>query len=264
MKPKDLAVHIIQPDIQWEQAAKNLEHIEQLIKPLDYSDLIVLPEMFNTGFSMNVEEMSEDWNGNTCKWMLEMAKKTSSVIMGSLIFKEKHNYFNRLIAVYPDKSKKYYNKRHLFRLGDEHNYYKEGNSYTTIQVKDWKIRMLICYDLRFPVWSRNTDGYDLLVYVANWPLSRVHAWKTLLMARAIENQAFVIGANRIGSDGNSIRYGGESLVIDPLGKLLNKPIKNKESVISTNLNFNSLSRIRKKFPVLLDRENFTLKDKGLS
>jgi len=260
MKSTDLAVHIIQPDIQWEQAAKNLEHIEQLIKSIDHSDLIVLPEMFNTGFSMNVEEMAEDWNGNTYKWMLQMAEKTSSVIMGSLIFKEKHNYFNRLIAVYPDKSKKYYNKRHLFRLGDEHNYYKQGNSNTLIQIRDWKIRMLICYDLRFPVWSRNTDAYDLLVYVANWPLSRIIAWKTLLRARAIENQSFVMGANRVGSDVNSIRYGGESLVIDPLGKFLNKPVKNRESVISSNLTINTLRRIRKKFPVLLDRENFTIID----
>jgi predicted amidohydrolase len=258
MNPKNLAVHIIQPDIQWEQAAKNLEHIEQLIKSIDHSDLIVLPEMFNTGFSMNVEEMAEDWNGNTYKWMLEMAKKTSAVIMGSMIFKEKHNYFNRLIAVYPDKSKKYYNKRHLFRLGDEHSFYKKGNSNTIIQVKDWKIRMLICYDLRFPVWSRNTDGYDLLVYVANWPLSRIHAWKTLLKARAIENQSYVIGANRVGTDWNSIRYGGESLVIDPLGKPLNKPVKNRESVITSNLTINTLNRIRKKFPVLLDRESFII------
>jgi len=260
MKPEDLVIHIIQPDIQWEQAEKNLEHIEHLIKSIDHSDLIVLPEMFNTGFSMNVEKMAEDWDGNTCKWMLQMAENTSAVIMGSLIFKEKHNYFNRLIAVYPDQSKKYYNKRHLFRLGDEHNYYKQGNSNTLIQIRDWKIRMLICYDLRFPVWSRNTDAYDLLVYVANWPLSRNLAWKTLLRARAIENQSFVIGANRVGSDGNSIRYGGESLVIDPLGKFLNKPVKNRESVISSNLTINTLRRIRKKIPVLLDRENFTIID----
>ena len=219
--------------------------------------------MFNTGFSMNVRDLHEDWNGKTCAWMKDMAQTTTAIVMGSIIFKDKNDYFNRLIAVFPDQSIIYYDKRHLFRLGDEQNYFQPGNEIRYINLKGWKIRILVCYDLRFPVWSRNTDEYDLLVYVANWPASRIYAWKTLLKARAIENQSFVIGVNRLGSDGNAIRYSGESLIIDPLGKNLNKPIKNKEAIISAELKMNTLKRLRKKFPVLLDREDFiiTAKDR---
>jgi omega-amidase len=258
MESEKLIISLIQSDIHWEKTSENLDHLENVINKINHTDLIILPEMFNTGFSMNVDALAEDWSGVTFRWMQERAQKSSAMLIGSIIFKENNNYFNRLIAVFPDKSFAFYDKKHLFRLGEEHHYYKPGLSNTTINLKGWKIRMLICYDLRFPVWSRNSDGYDLLVYVANWPASRIYAWKTLLKARAIENQAYVAGVNRLGIDGNSIRYSGESLVVNPLGKLLNKPVKNKEFVFSTELGISSLKRLRKKFPVLEDRENFII------
>jgi len=264
MEPLKLSISLIQTDILWEKPAENLIYLKKKIENIRHSDLIILPEMFSTGFSMNVKKLAEDWNGDTIKWMRKMSLNSNAVMMGSIIFKENNNYFNRLIAVFPDKSVQYYDKRHLFRLGEEHNFYKQGHSNTLIQVRGWKINMLICYDLRFPVWSRNTNGYHMLVYVANWPSSRIQAWKTLLMARAIENQAFVAGINRVGKDGNSIRYSGESMVVDPLGKIMNDTVKNKESVISMDLSINGLQRLRKKFPVLLDKENFSINDVVLS
>jgi omega-amidase len=259
MNSEKLIISLIQSDIHWQKTSENLDHLENVISNINHTDLIILPEMFNTGYSMNVGALAEDWSGPTFRWMQERAQKSSAMVMGSIIFKENNNYFNRLIAVFPDKSYTFYDKRHLFRLGEEHKYYKQGQSLTNINLRGWKIRMLICYDLRFPIWSRNSDRYDLLVYVANWPASRIYAWKTLLKARAIENQAYVAGVNRLGIDGNSIRYSGESLVIDPLGKLLNKPVRNKELVFSIELSLNSLKRLRKKFPVLEDRENFIIK-----
>ncbi len=258
MDSPNLNVSLIQFDILWEKPAENLYSLGRKIEKIQKSDLIILPEMFNTGFSMNVKELHEDWNGITCAWMKNMAHTYSAIVMGSIIFKDKTDYFNRLIAAFPDQSIVYYDKRHLFRLGDEQKYFQPGNELRTFTVNGWKIRMLICYDLRFPVWSRNTDEYDLIVYVANWPASRIYAWRTLLKARAIENQSYVIGVNRLGNDGNSIRYSGESLIIDPLGKTLNKPVKNKEAIISAELKMNSLKRLRKKFPVLLDREDFII------
>jgi len=263
MDSQNLKVSLIQSDILWEKTTQNLEHLSEKIKNIRNSDLILLPEMFSTGFSMNVSELAEDWNGITFNWMKEIARKSSSVIMGSIIFKENNNYFNRLIAVFPDLSYSYYDKRHLFKLGEEHKFYKPGNLSKSVTINGWKIRMLICYDLRFPVWSRNTDDYDLVVYLANWPASRIYAWKSLLKARAIENQAYVIGVNRTGNDGNSIRYSGESLIVDPIGKLLNKPLKNSETIIEAELKLNSLKRLRKKFPVLSDREDFMINGIGL-
>ena len=258
MDSHNLNVSLIQSDILWEKPLENLEALGRKIKKIQKSDLIILPEMFNTGFSMKVQKLHEDWNGKACDWMKNMAQTSSAIVMGSLIFKDKNDYFNRLIAAFPDQSIVYYDKRHLFKLGDEQTYFKPGDKRRTITVEGWKIRILICYDLRFPVWSRNTDEYDLIVYVANWPASRIYAWKTLLKARAIENQSYVIGVNRVGKDGNSIRYSGESLIIDPLGKNLNKPVKNNETIISAELKMKSLIRLRKKFPVLLDREDFII------
>src|SRR5699024_11051193 len=183
------------------------------------TDLIVLPEMFSTGFTMNPETLAEEMNGPTMKWMLEQAQKFSCVVTGSLPIKEDGKFFNRLIWMRPDGSFEHYDKRHLFGLGKEDRVYSPGNKKLFVELNGWKICPVICYDLRFPVWLRNTNAeYDILLVVANWPEKRSSHWKALIPARAVENQAFVIGVNRVGHDGNEVYHAGDSMCIDPNGK----------------------------------------------
>lgn len=216
-----LNIAIIQPDIIWEDIQANLEAHSVMMSTIKGSfDLVLLPELFTTGFTMNTSSLAESMQENSVKWMTEMACKFKCSIAGSLIIGQGGNYYNRLIWMHNDGIFQYYNKRHLFRLAEEEQHYSPGNSLISVKQGPFSIRPLICYDLRFPVWSRNKGDYDVLVYVANWPAARRDVWTSLLKARAIENQVYVIGVNRIGRDGMGIEYAGDSLVFDAKGKVL--------------------------------------------
>lgn len=262
---KDLHVSLIQSYIHWEDIDKNLEHFSNKINEINSgSDLILLPEMFPTGFTMNTQEMAQDMNGKVVKWLLKKAREKKAIIAGSVIVEEDNKYYNRLIAAKPDGKLDYYDKRHLFRMAEEHNYFSAGNQKTIINVEGWKINLLVCYDLRFPIWSRNTfkkksdteaeAGYDACIYVANWPEARVSAWNTLLKARSIENQCYTLGVNRIGEDGSGVKYNGSSQIVDPKGEAIIKTEYHKEDVLQARLSYEELSSFRKKFPVGLDAD----------
>lgn len=258
----DLTITIIQTALHWEDKEKNLDMFSQKIDVIsEPSDLIVLPEMFTTGFSMMPEKLAESMNDETIKWIKEKAKKKNCVITGSFICEENGKYFNRLIWMNPDGTFNTYDKRHLFRLGDEDQHYSGGDKKIIVDLKGWKICPLICYDLRFPVWSRNTqqNSYDVLIYIANWPERRSSAWKTLLPARAIENQSYVVGLNRVGHDGNGITHSGDSMAINAKGEIISKIKPNEESVETITLSYTELSEYRKLFPVMLDADSFEIK-----
>jgi len=260
MQKNELKLAIIQTELVWENIDKNLENFSIKINSISQNfDLIVLPEMFTTGFTMNVKNFSECSEGRTHKWMMDLAIKNNCAITGSIIIKEKDKYYNRLIFCKPDGSVHFYNKRHLFRMGDENKFYEPGEKKIIIEYKGWKICPLICYDLRFPVWSRNIEGYDMLIYVANWPEPRKEVWKTLLKARAIENQVYTVGVNRIGKDGRGISYSGDSSVINPTGKIISslKPYIDGIDIISISLG--ELNEYRETYPVALDADKFELK-----
>ena len=258
----DLKVTLIQSNLFWENKEKNLDQFSRKIDAItEPTDLIILPEMFSTGFSMNPKKLSEGMNGETVSWMKERARVKKCVVAGSFICEESGNFYNRLLWVNPDGSYSKYDKRHLFSMGDEHNHYAAGEEKLIVKIKDWKICPLICYDLRFPVWARNTHEsfYDVLIYVANWPERRSHPWKTLLLARAIENQAYVIGVNRIGADGNAITHSGDSAVINPKGEIISTTKANEEATETVTLSYAELAEFRKQFPVMQDADKFELK-----
>jgi omega-amidase len=256
MENDKLNLTIIQPDIIWGDIDANLEHLDVLISGNKApTDLIMLPEMFSTGFSMDAKNLAETNTGKAYKWMLNKADKYKAAITGSLIYTENNKYFNRLYWINPDGEFFIYDKRHLFRMGREDQIYERGNKRLIVHYKGWRICPLICYDLRFPVWSRNKNEYDLLVYVANWPAARNQVWNILLRARAIENQCFVVGVNRVGRDGENIHYIGESCVIHPKGYLstgIHEPI---EQVINYTIDLQELMDFRMKFPTLNDADN---------
>ena len=252
-----LTIALVQTTLYWEEIEKNLLHFERLLNPLQgKADLIVLPEMFTTGFSMAPGKLAEDMNGQSVNWLKSQSANLNSVLIGSLIIREKNRYFNRLFWMSPSGEFSIYDKRHLFRLGDENFHYTQGRIKLIQMIGDWRVRPLICYDLRFPVWSRNRDDYDLLVYIANWPEPRREVWKTLLKARAIENQAFVIGVNRIGKDGNGIDYSGDSLAIDPKGIVISHIQPYEEKIELITLSLREVNDFRKKFPVSMDADEF--------
>lgn len=257
---ENLKISIVQTSLFWEDKAANLRMLEELILPLkEKTDVIVLPEMFTTGFTMNAKNFAESMNGPTVKWMRTMARELNTRIFGSIIIEENGHFYNRLIWVEPWDIFGTYDKRHLFRMANEHHHYTPGKSKLIESIKGWRICPLICYDLRFPVWSRNKNDYDVLIYIANWPEKRNHAWKTLLMARAIENQCFVIGVNRVGEDGNGISYSGDSAVINPKGEIISTTKANEINVETLDLNYNELAEYRKVFPVGLDADDFEIK-----
>ncbi|HET6228075.1 MAG TPA: amidohydrolase [Bacteroidia bacterium] len=258
----DLKVTLIQSNLFWENKQKNLEQFSKKIDDVnEVTDLIVLPEMFSTGFSMNPEKLAENMNGETVKWMKEKAQKKNCVVTGSFICEEGGRYYNRLLWVNPNGTYVKYDKRHLFSMGDEHNHYAAGEEKLIVELKGWKICPLICYDLRFPVWARNTKeaSYDVLIYVANWPERRSYPWKTLLLARAIENQSYVIGSNRVGVDGNDISHSGDSAVIDAKGEIISKIKPNEEATETITLSYSNLVEFRKQFPAILDADQFEVK-----
>ncbi len=257
---ESLLITIIQPQIAWEDKAANLEHYAELIGDAKgRKEIVVLPEMFSTGFSMSPERLAESMDGESVAWMRETAKANRIILTGSLIIEEEGCYYNRLIWMQPDGTFSHYDKRHLFGYASEDSHYIPGGRKLITQVKGWRICPLVCYDLRFPVWSRYTAGceYDVLLYVANWPLRRVLAWKTLLQARAIENQAYCIGVNRVGEDGNGHLYPGASTVFDPLGAPLWQGT-NEEAVQTIELSWKALEETRSQLPFLKDADRFIL------
>ncbi|AWV99830.1 nitrilase family protein [Arcticibacterium luteifluviistationis] len=253
----DLRVAVIQPDTYWENPEANRSELEEIISSLASTvDLITLPEMFSTGFSTNPEKIAEPMNFTTHKWMKQMATRYNAAICGSLVIKEGQNFFNRLLFVKPDGETSFYDKRHLFAYGGEDALYTKGIKKVIINYKDWKICPLICYDLRFPVFARNNKlEYDILLYSANWPAKRENVWETLLKARAIENQSYVIGINRVGVDANKLEYNGHSAIIDPKGYELKK-LGNKNEVGITTLSKKGLTDFRESFPAHLDSDDF--------
>lgn len=252
-----LYITLVQYDIVWENKEQNLKKLNDIIYNISkQTDLILLPEMFQTGFSMNAEPLAESMEGSTIKWMQEKAKEKNSYVAGSFICKDDGKYYNRFVVVSHEGVLKYYNKRHSFGLGKENENYTAGNERITFEINGFKICPLICYDLRFPVWSRNNIGYDVLLYVANWPTRRSFAWKQLLIARAIENQCFVVGVNRIGIDGNNIEHTGDSLVLNPDGNAIWNAKENTQEVQTIELDLAYLQKFRNDLPFLKDGDNF--------
>lgn len=258
-----MRVAAIQTDLHWENCSANFQHIQQHISGLDNVDLIILPEMFNSGFTMNPISVAENEEGASLHWMKKIAREKKADIVGSIAIKRKHGYYNSLLWVQPNGQYHSYDKRHLFRMAQEHKQYNNGSELLIVKKGNLRFCPLICYDLRFPIWSRNINPdlsfkYEVLIYIANWPEARVNAWISLLQARAIENQAYVIGVNRIGKDGNNVNYSGESRVFNPKGERLDSFEKNKESVQIVKLDEVFINEFRKSFPANLDADSFQI------
>jgi predicted amidohydrolase len=286
-----LSISIIQTNLHWEDKAANLQMLEEKIRNIkEKTEVVVLPEMFSTGFSMKTEKLAETMDGETVQWMKRIAAEKKIILTGSFICRGAESdladtdktvqdassvptrYYNRLIWMQPNGQCGVYDKRHCFAFAGEDEHYTAGTKRLIASVKGWKINLLVCYDLRFPVWARQAlpsnsfskgEGestvpeYDVIVYVANWPEKRIHAWKTLLQARAIENQCYVIGVNRVGDDGNKIHYSGESMIIDPLGEVLYTK-KEEEDIFTIALDKTHLQNVREKFPFLRDADEFKM------
>ncbi len=273
---KDIRVTIIQSTLHWENVEANLKMFSEKIASIqEPTDLIVLPEMFSTGFTMNNKAMAETMKGKAVAWMKHKAKEKNCVVAGSLIIEEKSRlredpssggkkYYNRLVWMMPNGKFKTYDKRHLFRYAGEEKYYSAGKKKLIVELNGWKICPLVCYDLRFPLWSRNKfskkgEGqYDLLLFVANWPERRNHPWKTLLMARAMENQAYVVGVNRVGNDGNNVYHSGDSAAINFKGEVISNTKSKEESIETVTLSKSELVEWRKAFPAWMDADKFHL------
>lgn len=255
-----MKVALIQSPLVWENPLSNRNYFEEKINSIaDSVDLIVLPEMFSTGFTMNPAEVFETMEGKTILWLQSLAKAKNSAITGSLVIKENGNFYNRLLFVFPSGDIQFYDKRHLFTLAGEDKTYTPGRKKLIVEYKGFKICLLICYDLRFPVFSRNAEDYDVLLYVANWPKQRINAWDSLLKARAIENMSYTIGVNRVGTDNNFLEYNGHSQIIDFSGNYLIEP-QTDEEIYSTTLHKRSLLEFREKFGFLNDRDTFKVLD----
>ena len=254
----NLRITIVQSSLYWEEVAANLEMFEVQLRTLETTDIIILPETFTTGFSMNAEHIAEPMDGLAMEWLAVQAMQHQAVITGSFIAKDQGKFYNRLVWMRPDGSFETYDKHHLFTLAGEHLAYTPGHKKLITEWKGWKICPMVCYDLRFPVWSRNMEDYDLLFYIANWPKARAHHWKTLLMARAIENQCYVAGINRVGEDGKGFIYSGDSSVIDYSGKSYYQ-ISEEEGVLTTELSYDELHAFRAKLNFLADRDEVEIK-----
>lgn len=253
-----LDVTIMQADLNWHDAGRNRDLFTAEIGKIGRStDLIVLPEMFTTGFSMDAPALAESMDGPTVDWMRATASAVNAAVCGSLIIVENDRYYNRFVCLMPDGTTTTYDKRHLFRLADEHSHYTQGNELATFQLNGFRVCPMICYDLRFPVWSRNRDQYDLLLYVANWPSARHNAWTTLLRARAIENLAYLAGVNRVGLDGNDLPYAGGSAIVDFLGNDL-ADLGDQPGMATATLDLDALQAFRKRFAFHMDADAFTL------
>lgn len=251
---QDLALTLVQTSLFWEDIDANLNNLTVKLKyKWQKGGLVVLPEMFATGFSMNPNKLAKTASEKSLEWMQQMASESGSAICGSSMAEDHKNYFNRFYFVHPDGKIETYDKRHLFSMGKENLHYRSGTQRKLIQYAGWKIFPSICYDLRFPVWLRNTNDYDLLLCVANWPQKRSTHWKLLLQARAIENLAYVAGVNRVGEDVNGIYHSGDSMLVEPNGNVLAE-ISDKEDVVSFIVSKNLILETREKLPFLLDRD----------
>lgn len=254
-----LNVTLIQSHLYWENPVANRTHFSEIFNKIEkQTDLIILPEMFTSGFTMNAEAVAEAPDGPTFLWMQAEAEKHHTAITGSVVIKDNGLFYNRLFFVFPNGEFKTYNKKHTFTLAGEHKVFTAGRIHTLIDYKGWKICPLICYDLRFPVWARNTMDYDLLIYTANWPKKRINAWDTLLKARAIENMSYCIGLNRIGLDGNGHQYSGHSAVYDVLGEHISTRLFESEFLETITLEKEHIETNRKHLQFLNDADNFTL------
>lgn len=254
----DLTVATIQSKIIWEDIEANLTLFGDKINSIESNvDLIILPEMFTTGFSMNTS-LAEEMDGRTVNWIIDKAKQKNCCILGSAIITENGKFYNRMLVAKADGEILTYDKRHLFTFAGEQNYYSRGEKQVTFELKSWRICPLICYDLRFPVWSRNTSEIDLYIYVANWPEVRKKPWSNLLISRAIENLSYVIGVNRIGVDGTNKDYSGNSAIIDFKGDEISKIPESQNHIEILTLNKENLTDFRAKFPALEDGDLFTI------
>jgi omega-amidase len=249
---------LIQTDIVWENPSENRKVLEEKINALTESvDIIILPEMFTSGFTMHPNLVAETMNGATILWLQNIAKTKKCAITGSLVISENDNFYNRMVFVFPNGEIQYYDKKHLFTLAGEDKIYTSGKEKVIVNYNNWNICLQVCYDLRFPVFSRNIENYDLLIYVASWPKVRTNAWDILLKARAVENLSYAIGVNRIGTDNNDFEYIGHSQIIDELGNFIIEPTES-EGVFIANLNKNKLDETRSKLNFLNDRDEFNL------
>lgn len=260
---QDLKVLALQTDLLWEDPEGNRKVFENKINhEFDDHDLIILPETFTTGFPVDPSYHAEPIDGKTIKWMKDISSKFNCVLTGSVLLSKDDHYSNTLIWVLPDGSFQTYDKRHVFSMGGEHEKIRPGSEKIVVEYKGWKIRLMICYDLRFPVWSKNTynEGfeYDLALYVANWPAVRSYPWKTLLLARSIENQAYMIGVNRVGKDGPGNMYSGDSMVVSPKGEIISQGKEGEEDTLNATLSYAELVRFRNKFNVGLDWDRFEI------
>jgi predicted amidohydrolase len=251
---ENLKITIIQPDIVWENPQANLDKYSEMISGVESTDVIILPEMFTTGFSMSSEKLKEKMDGISVQWMKKIASKKNASIVGSLIVEAQDKIYNRAIWVFPDGNIEWYDKRHLFTMGNEHSFYTPGTKKLIVEYKGWRFCPLICYDLRFPVWSRNVENYDVLIYLTNWPAQRHLVWKNLITARAIENQSYCVGVNRTGTDGAGLNYSGDSGLVSPKG--FPEFIGEKEQIQTFEISWSDLHQFRKNFPLLPDRDNF--------
>lgn len=260
---QDLKITLVQTEIFWQQPETNMSHLEEKVSGLaGKTDLILFPEMFNTGFTMDAISWHETMDGPTVEWMSQLAKKLDTAIGGSLIIKEDDNFYNRFLAFTPEGLVSQYDKRHLFRMANEHIPFSSGTRNAVFKLRGWKIQPQICYDLRFPTFSRNVweghnAAYDLLIYVANWPKPRVQAWDTLLKARAVENLSYCIGVNRIGKDGEGIEYNGHSQAVDFLGHPLNE-VTDEDTILTITVSAHDLKKYRENFPAYLDADSFSI------
>ena len=255
---RNLNISLIQSDLFWKNVSLNLSNFEKLISNIKDTDIILLPEMFNTSFCPKYNYLAESMDGKTISWMKEISKNKGCAIAGTLMVKEDEKIFNRLVWISKNEIIYTYDKHHLFSLIKEEKYISKGTERLIIELEGWKICPLICYDLRFPVFSRNDVEYDVLVYLANWPVKRIDAWNTLLKARSIENQCYTIGVNRVGKDGNDIPFSGHSKVFDAFGEMLFFAHENKVEVLEFKISLNDLKLKRRQMNFLQDRDNFNL------
>jgi len=247
----------VQPDLAWEDIDANLEQLDEMLEPLEAdTDLVVLPETFSTGFTMRSEQCAEDVNGKAIQWMTSFASKRNCIVTGSIIFREGEGpVYNRLFWVSPEGIEDHYDKKHLFRPGGEKENFKAGEERKLFRLGAFRILPQICYDLRFPVFSRNRDDYDIMLYVANWPSGRQQVWETLTRARAMENQAYLLGCNRVGSDGTGVASSGGTCVIDPVGNEIHR-MDDRPGILTCELDLKILKDFRKKFPAWKDADSF--------
>jgi omega-amidase len=254
-----MKISIIQPETIWEDKLANFKKIEQIVRNIGCkTDIVVLPEMFATGFTLRAESFSEEDTGETFNWMENLSQSGNFAVCGSFIVRSVDNYFNHFSFITPQKEYFSYNKRHLFSLGGENKIFSCGNKRQVFNYYGFRFLPIICYDLRFPVWIRNRGDYDVIICVASWPEVRREAWNSLLKARAIENQCYVVGANRVGTDNEGLKYAGDSVIIDPLGKIIGSVAEYEEGSTTVEISLSDLQNFRKKFPFWKDSDDFYL------